>query len=168
MGHNITAIILSGNFDQDLAKEFGLIEKNLGYELNLFHIDGWYAAYWQHLLKTEGELEITNINQDWFLNIPSEMALAEIMKRISKQNEPKFAIIITDYFGGIGFQWANVFRGSTNSDRTIETINQALKYLGVNAKEGLDEFETIGLDKIRTQPEYLEKYRDLYDELELD
>ncbi|MEK7723770.1 MAG: hypothetical protein AAB336_05435 [Acidobacteriota bacterium] len=168
MGHNITAIILSGDFDRDLAKEFGLIEKNLSFELTLFHIDGWYAAYWQHLLKTEGELGVKNICKDWFMIIPSEIALAEIMKRISKQSEPKFAIVITDYFGGIGFQWANVFRGSINADKQIETINQALRYLDVNAKAGLDEFDTVGLDKIRSQPGYLEKYRDLYDELGLD
>lgn len=168
MGHNITAIILKGDLDKDLTKEFGLLEKNIGFELTLFHIDGWYSACWQHLLKTEGELEITNISKDWFMIIPSEIALAEIMKRISKQSEPKFAIIITDYFGGMGFQWANVFSGSTNADKTIETINQALKYLGVTAKSGFDEFETVGLDKIRTQPEYLEKYRDLFDELGLE
>lgn len=168
MGHNITAIILKGEFDKALAKDFGLIEKNLGFGLNLFHIDGWYSAYWQHLLKTDGELEITNINKDWFMIIPSERALAKIMKRISKQNKPVFAIILTDYFGGVGFQWANVFCCSTNADRNIETINQALRYLGVKAKTGSDEFETIGLEKIRVQPEYLEKYRDLYDELKID
>jgi hypothetical protein len=167
MGHNITAIILSGDFDKDLAKEFDLIEKSLGFGLTLFHIDGWYAACWQHLLKTEGELEIVNINKDWFMSIPSEIALAEIMKRISKSSQLKFAIIMTDYFGGMGFQWANVFSGSTNADRTVETINQALKYLGVNAKSELDEFDTVGLSKIRTQPEFLEKYRDLYEELGL-
>jgi hypothetical protein len=167
MGHNITAIILKGDFDKELAREFGLLEKNLRFELTLFHIDGWYAACWQHLLKTEGALEITNVNKDHFMIIPSEIALAEIMKRISKQNEPRFAIIITDYFGGVGFQWANVFSGSTNADKTTETINQALRFLGVNAKKGLDEFDTVGLDKIRSQPEYLEKYRDLHDELGL-
>ena len=168
MGHNITAIILKSDFNKNGAKEFDLIERQLGFELTLFHIDNWYCAYWQHLLKTEGELEITNICQNWFMIIPSEVVLAEIMKRISGQNEPEFAIITTDYFGGMGFQWANVFQGSNNADRTIETINQALKYLRVKANAGLDEFETVGLDKIRTQPEYLEKYRDLCHELEID
>lgn len=164
MGHDITAIILKGDFDKNLAKEFDLREKYLGFTLNLFHIDIWYAACWQHLLKTEGELEIKNID---CIGFPTDAALAEIMKKISGISLPQYAIIKTDYFGGMGFQWASVFQGKTNADFTVRTINQALRYLGVTKKNGLDEFETVGLDKIRVQPDYLDKYRDLYDELGL-
>ena len=115
-------------------------------------------------MKTEGELEIKNID---CIGFPTDAALAEIMKKISGISLPQYAIIKTDYFGGMGFQWASVFQGKTNADFTVRTINQALRYLGVTKKNGLDEFETVGLDKIRVQQDYLDKYRDLYDELGL-
>lgn len=42
---------------------------------------------------------------------------------------------------------------------------EALKYLGVEKGEHHDEFDAVGLGKYRSNPDYLEKYRDLADEL---
>ncbi len=72
--------------------------------------------------------------------------------------------ILTDYFGGLGNQYANVFINSNNANSNITTINQALRHLGVLAKNGQDEFDTLGLDKIKKQPDHLDKYVELADE----
>lgn len=161
MGHSITAIILKGNFDNEKAKAFDLFPTFLDFGLSLFHIDYYYSACWQHKLKTFGQLDISNMDCVIF---PSEIVISEIIKKISNSKDPEFAIILTDYFGGVGKQYANVFRNSNNVGKNITTINLALRYLGVLAKNGLDEFDTIGLDKIRSQPDYLEKYVELADE----
>ena len=147
MGHSITALILKGEFDKPKAESFDLKGKDLGFGLTLFHIDHYYAACWQYSLKTDGQLETPDFDRIVF---PTESALAELMKQISCNSCPQFAIIQTDYFGGIGAQYASVFCGSVNADKNIRRINEALKYLGVVAKDGLDEFDTVGLDKIHS------------------
>jgi len=158
MGHSITAIVVKGEFDRAKADPFDLIGKDVGFGLTLFHIDHYYSACWQYSLKTQGNLETTNIDS---LVFPTEPSIADIVKKITGNTQAQFAIIQTDYFGGIGNQYANVFIGAANADKRIKTINQALKYLGVVPKNGLDEFETTGLHKIREQPDFLEKYIDL-------
>lgn len=161
MGHSITAIILKGDFDKEKAKGYDLSATLLDFGLSLFHIDHYYSACWQNKLRTFGQLDISNIDCIVF---PSEIAISEIIKNISNSENPEYAIILTDYFGGVGNQYANVYIDSSNADRNITTINQALRHLGVVAKNGQDEFDTIGLDKIRSQPDYLEKYVELADE----
>lgn len=160
MGHAITAIILKGDFNKERARDFDLLPISLDFGLSLFHIDHYYSACWQHKLKTSGQLEVSNIDSIVF---PREIAISEIIKAISVSEAPEYAIISTDYFRGIGKQYANVFIKTDNADRNIITINQALRYLGVLTKDEKDEFETIGLDKIRSQPEHLDKYVELAD-----
>jgi len=75
------------------------------------------------------------------------------------------AIILTDYFGGVGEQYANVFEADKNVDLSINTISKALHYLGVKKGNHYDEFDAVGLIKYRGNPDFLEKYRDLADEL---
>jgi hypothetical protein len=158
MGHSITAIILKGDFDKEKALSFDLFPTLLDFGLTLFHIDHYYSAFWQHKLKKNGQLDISNIDCIVF---PNELVISEIVMNISKSENPEYAIILTEYFGGLGNQYANVFIGPKNADRTISKINQALIYLGVLAKNGQDEFDTIELDKIKSQPKYLEKYVEL-------
>lgn len=126
-----------------------------------FHIDHYHSACWQYKLKTEGYLDLQNIDCFCF---PNEISIAEIIKTISQIEEPQFAIILTDYFGGAGKQCANVFYGQANADTKIKAINEALQHLGVAADRPLNEFDTLGFSKIRSQPEYLEKYAVLADE----
>lgn len=161
MGHSITAIILEGEFDKNKAIELDLFPIQLEFGLSLFHINHYYSACWQYKLKTIGFLEISNIDCKIF---PREKAISKIIKIISNLENPKFAIILTEYFGSLGNQYANVFTNSENADRNISTINQALRFLGVISKIGQDEFETLGLNKLRSQPEYLDKYIELADE----
>ncbi|QHS58220.1 hypothetical protein [Chitinophaga agri] len=158
MGHNITAIILKGKFDSEQVSHFDLVPVPLTAELTLFHIDTAYVEYWQSQLGMEGELPDI-VDPDFM--IPREIVLAEIMKFITGTLAPQYAIIRTDYFGGTGSQYANVFIGSQNVDPGMRKINQALRYLGVVAAPGMDEFDTVGLSDIRRMPSYLEKYWDM-------
>lgn len=165
MPHMITAIILKGAYKPEELTYFDLRPVPLNNELTLFHIDTTYSAYWQFYLGRAGELPLFRRPS---LPFPREIVLAEIVERISVSTKPHFAIIATDYFGGIGTQYANAFIGSENVDPEMEKINQALRFLGVSAERGKDEFDTVGLSDIRSTPEYLEKYRDLAEEHDLD
>ena len=71
------------------------------------------------------------------------------------------ALISTDYFGGSGNQSAKVFMNNKKIldqddeiDWKLKPINSALKLLGVNRKDGMDEFDTIGLSKYRSNGDF--------------
>ncbi|MCW3127112.1 MAG: hypothetical protein JWO03_2770 [Bacteroidetes bacterium] len=87
------------------------------------------------------------------------------MKKISGQEDPTYAIIQTDYFGGRGDQYANIFRGQENLDRSIIDINDTLAFLGVDRTKETDQFDMVGLGTHRHQPDYLDKYVDMADSL---
>lgn len=158
MGHRITAILIKGAYHQKNAEHYDLFPVTLPQQLTLFHIDHYYSGYWQSKLQIQGRLATHNINS---LIFPCEYVLYEIVKAISLEDDVHWAIIQTDYFGGTGTQAANVFVNEQNIDQKTENINQALRALGVIATADYDEFDTIGLDRIRQQPDYLEKYSSL-------
>lgn len=161
MGHNITALILKDEYDKTVAESFGLSGTKLPFLLTLFHINHYQTACWQFELETVGLLE-TSISDNF--SFPTEIAIAEVIKKISKNENPLYAIIQTDYFGGMGNQYASVYKYKDNIDKNAKTINQVLIHLGVRSNGKLDEFDTIGLDKIRSQPDIFDKYVDLADE----
>ncbi len=163
MGHHITAFIIQGNIDPEVEMQYDLQPVTLSQGLTLFHIDHYYTAYWQHMLNVEGMLECSQVGGIF----PSELVIYEMAAQLTQTRDPDFAIIQTDYFGGIGRQYASVYHGRDNADKRISTINQALRYLGVMAIAPADEFDTVGLGDIRTQPEHLDKYVDLAEELGL-
>jgi predicted MPP superfamily phosphohydrolase len=136
----IIAIILQGDFKSDQADYFDLYPIPLTNTLTLFHIDFYYSACWQHQLRMKGNLPVVNITEVFY---PKEIVIAEIIKRTSLSSNPRYAIIMTEYFAGMGDQYANVFINDKNGDEQVSTINQALKFLGVVAVPGNDEFDTI-------------------------
>lgn len=75
--------------------------------------------------------------------------------------DTKFALISTDYFGGVGSQFATVYR---NGERVFEVtengINQALSVIGVTRNKGKDEFDSLDLGEHRDFGVYFEKYWD--------
>lgn len=89
-----------------------------------------------------------------------------IIKISIDKEDALYTIIQTDYFGGQGTQHANVYKYKSNVALEIRNINEALKILGITRTKNKDEFKTVGLDKIRTNPEYLDKYFDLLEEYE--
>lgn len=69
--------------------------------------------------------------------------------------------ITTDYFGGYGNQTAKVFIDNKKVldqddefDWSLKPINSALKMLGVNKSESMDEFDTVGLSKYRSNNDF--------------
>ncbi len=162
MGHNISAIILKGEYNEFKSIEFDLIGISLVDKLTMFYINHYYSACWQAILGTKGVLDTNGIDYGLY---PCEIAISELMTLISIEKEPIYSIISTDYFGGVGNQFANVYKKQTLADTSIKTINEALSYMGVIRKKGLDEFDTVGLSNYSAEPEYLEKYYDLADKL---
>ena len=162
MGHSINAIILKGEYDKEEAKKYDLIEVKLDFNLSMFFINGFYTACWQKKLNTNGFLETNFKGTTWY---PKEKVIYKLMKQISKSKEVEFAIILTDYFGGVGQQYADVYKEEKNIDLEINTISKALRYLGVEKGNHHDEFDAVGLANYRSNPDYLDKYIEIADEL---
>lgn len=159
MGHAITAVVVKGHYNQELAITFDLKGIALGFDLHMFFIDHYYSACWQEMLKADGYLEV-NENSGHIL-FPNEIAVAEIVQKIAQTRFVQFAIIATDYFGGVGNQYAQVYQGQNLASKDIDDINGALRWLGVVPAQGMDAFDTVGLSKYRRNPDYLDKYADL-------
>ena len=71
----------------------------------------------------------------------------------------KFAYIETEYFSGGGAQAAAAWMGFKTlygpARDAIGPINQALKVIGVKCRSGMDEFETLGLGKHRSNRSWI-------------
>jgi hypothetical protein len=162
MGHQISGVILRGGFNAEIAQSYDLLGIALDFDLTLFPIDHYYTACWAQMLKAPGQLPGQKPTS---LIFPSECVIARLMMNISEQAEPFYAIIATDYFGGYGSQWALVYRGIQLASEKITQISPALQLLGAKRQAGLDEFDSLGLGRYRTMPEYLEKYVALAEQL---
>lgn len=71
------------------------------------------------------------------------------------------AYILTDYFGGAGHQEAKLFVNnkkeydkSSEFDWSERPINTVLKKMGIKSKDGMDEFDTIGLSNFRSNQDF--------------
>lgn len=89
----------------------------------------------------------------------------DLVCEITGTDRPRFAIIETDCFGGIGTQCAVAFEGEDRLTPDQASINQALAALGVRAASDRDEFDVIGLGRFRSHPDYLDTYVQLCEEL---
>ena len=173
MPHSITAILLKGDYSQEVAKEYELIGIKLDFDLTLFPIDHAFTAYWQAKLNITGHLETMESDDTLKIIFPDERVIYELLVKVTGRTKKlRFAIISTDYFGGVGTQIGNAYRGDEMIPLKLDSINEALKALGVKRKRtgflsrsDMDEFDTIGLGNIRSNPDYLDKYDELADEL---
>ncbi len=162
MGHNITAIITREVFEPEVARSLDLLAVPLAAPLTLFHIDHYYSAYWQAIRKCTELLDIP----DGFPGVfPREGVILQLVCELVARPSPTFALIQTDYFGGVGDQWACAFTGPRRISAPDASINSVLRMLGVVRQGGLDEFDTIGLGEHRASPDRLERYPGLCDEL---
>jgi hypothetical protein len=175
MGHNISAVVLRGPFDQKKALSFDLKPIPLTAELTLFPLDASYVDYCAEKLGIGQSLsDFPLLNTEPILHMICSIAKA-----------PRFAVINTDYFGGRGSQAAVAYEGAAelmpaehaqfgicppglfqfaHGDialaHQIGPINRALRLLGVIAKEGCDEFDTIGLGRFRDFYDLFDAYHD--------
>lgn len=154
MGQHISAIVFCGAADQAAVTRYDarLAECDEGF--SLVAIDAYYVDAWAERLEILGAVA----NQPT-LNFRVVHHIAHALS----SGRP-FAIIETDYFGGIGTQSAAVYHGEhermspTRSNAGV--INQALRLLGLSPRFPLDEFATLGLEQHRDWDEFLEDYWD--------
>jgi hypothetical protein len=172
MGHHISAVILNGPFDEGKARSFDLKPIRLNAELTLFPLDAAYTDHWSDKLGIGQSLnDFPLLNTEPILHMLRSIA-----------DSPWFAVIYTDYCGGNGSQSAIAYRGevelmpATDSGfgpanphsfghggitlGPIGPINKALRLIGVTAKHGLDEFDTVGLGNHRDFYDLFEAYHD--------
>ena len=162
MGHCISAVILKGDFDSEVANSYDLHGIELSSDLTMFLLDHYYTAFWGKMLDISGELPV---NQPKSIVFPNDLVVADLMTKITNQAKPLYALIQTDYFGGVGEQWADVYQGNCLVRDKTTQINSALSFLGVKGQNGMDEFDTVGLGNYRSMPDDLDKYVDLVDQI---
>lgn len=151
MGHSISGLLLKGPYEPVRAAQLGMPSRSLSFDLTLFFCEWRLAEAWSNRLDIPGELPIPDSIAPPY---PRDQVLVTLMQTITQQPEPLFAIVATDYFGGIGSQAAFVFQGEQRvTPEGEDSINAALARLGVINALGHDAFETIGLDTIRSMPD---------------
>jgi hypothetical protein len=154
MGHHISAVLLQGPYDEDKARAFDLRPIPLGSGITMFPLDPGYCDYWSEKLGVDGLLPHRPL-----LN---SQVVHHMMNAI--QENPLFAVIETDFFGGIGDQAAAVYRGHKEVMAPWVgyrgPINDALHHLGVVARPPLDHFDTVGLREYRDFDDDFDEYDD--------
>jgi hypothetical protein len=150
MGHRISALIAKSPIMEDVAEKYDFPVFPEG-DFVIIGLYPSHADYWDEKLGFKYE-KVSDILMDTKCThfLAKELGLS------------KFAIIFTDYFGGIGYQLAAVYEGGKQTmPPTKNGINKALKILGVYKSDSKDEFDSINLGKYRDFDDYFEKYEDL-------
>ena len=147
MGHHIEAIVTKGEIDKELLSKFEL--PWVSHEgFSIIGLDAGHSDYWAKKLSIPNES-----SGDIILNCPVTHYFAKEL------GLKEYAIIFTDYFGGMGEQYATVYSaGKVVMEETKGGINQALKTIGVCKNGDLDEFDTICLGRYRSFDEHFTKY----------
>ena len=152
MGHQICALVAKVPINKESAKEFGLSV----YEENGFAIvgiDSAHSDYWADKLGLQ-----YNSDSEIRLDCPVTHIMAK------KVIIGEYALIETEYFGGAGNQKAGVFEEGevrVNVQSGEGAINECLRTIGVRAKHGSDEFDTINLAGYRSFEDEYEEYYDV-------
>lgn len=149
MGHHISAMICHLPIDTDSANECDLpvfIEGDFAIiALNPYHSDHW--------------AEKLGIDHYSFSDMLFDNQVTREFAKILKIE--KYALINTEYFGGVGTQSATVYENNKRIFKVTEGgINRALALIGVVRENNKDEFECLNLGKYRRFCDYFEKYYD--------
>ena len=153
MGHHISAIVCKPSADIERILEFDLRIIPTGVfviiPMNASHSDDWTDRL---------ELGFSDGRSKVILDGPFAHHVATIAA------EGEYALIETDYFGGTGDQVAAVYRKGLDlpliaSERVpVGAINEALRAIGVHARNGADEFDTLGLGRYRDFEDCFARY----------
>lgn len=153
MGHHISAIICKPSAD---------IERILGFDLQIIPtgdfviipMDASHSDDWSERL----ELGFSDGRSKVILDGP----FAHLVATIAAEGD--YALIETDYVAGTGNQVAAVYRKGQHlpliaSERVaVGAINEALRAIGVHARNGVDEFDTLGLGRYRDFEDCFARY----------
>ncbi|MFJ7130362.1 hypothetical protein [Streptomyces sp. NPDC098101] len=162
MSHEICALVVTGQVDAPRARSVGLRAVLVHDGLSVFPINHYFSAYWAAKRRNSASLDLP---EGLSLLFPTEAVLCDLVREVTGTDRPRFAIIETHYFAGVGHQGAVVFDGEDRLATDPTSINQALAALGVRATSAMDEFDVIGLAGFRSNPEYLDAYAELCEEL---
>lgn len=164
MGHNIQAIITLEPVDAVVIATFDLVLIREG-QVNIIPLDMDHSNVWTENLSLQDQC---------LHDIPlCNHTTLEFARRMGLRN---FAVIETEFFGGVGTQAAAVYQDGKctfsvphldDGEEAVPArateighINYALKLLGLEPQRGKDRFETAGLHKYRGFDDYFEKYWD--------
>lgn len=141
-GHNIEAIIAKKPINEARAIDYGLaVAYEDEYAIVIFYEESVY--YWSRRLSLSDQ----SADDDFYQASETTFFLA------SELGIRDFVFIRTDYFGGLGEQHVLIVENGTIKSKGY-VINDALKSLGVVARERLDEFDTLNLGAYRGMEEY--------------
>jgi len=112
--------------------------------------------------KIDNILEDKSVNKIVWTEMDCDILATTNIPNIERFRKGKMiASISTDYFGGVGYQSAKLFidnkieyEADDEYDYSLRPINTVLKKLGVVKKDGMDEFDTIGLGNYRTNENF--------------
>lgn len=117
--------------------------------------------------KIESIIDSNEYQDIKFVELKEDILVAIDIPKIREFGKNKMvAYITTDYFGGPGYQTAKVYDNNKlvydqsdedEMDYRCEPINNALRMMGVDAKNNYDEFDTIGLSKYRSNESFYRK-----------
>jgi hypothetical protein len=153
MGQHISAIICKPSVDVERASEFDLPIIRSG-DFVILPMDARHSDDWTERLGIGFGGSHSKVIFDGRFAHHVAAIVAEV----------DYALIETDYFGGAGDQVAAVYLIGQElpifaSDRVPSgAINEALKLIGVHARKGSDEFDTLGLGAYRDFEDYFEHY----------
>jgi hypothetical protein len=143
LGHHIDAIIgRKAETNIEVIKKYQLaaaFEKD--YTIIILFDDSLY--HWSDILGCDIESESENLN--WASPI--------VFKIAEEIGFEKYAIIQTNYFGGMGDQLASLYENATCLVKETD-INNVLKELGVVTTGKNDEFDELNLGEYRTAELY--------------
>ncbi len=162
MGHNISALILAAPYDQVIAESYGLLPRITFEHVTVFPIDHCWSAYWQ---KKRGDVDGRLHIPPGSHLLPTEGCCRAIARELTGLPAPRFAVIFTDYFGGNGHQWAIAYEGDRLVVSDHASVNEALHALGVFGADGRDAWDVIGFSDFRHNPDHLDKFKELCDEI---
>lgn len=162
MAHNVCGIFVAAPLLAEVAAGYDLYPALRHQQVSFLPIDHYYAAYWAHRLGIHGLFPIDGDVPSVF---PAQRVRLRLMRESTGLDAPDFAIVMTEYFGGVGGQWALPCIGG--EPQPVCSVNRALTMLGVVPEAGLDAFDTVGLGRYRHNPEYLETYAALCEEHDL-
>lgn len=143
MAHYISALAVRGAYDVDAAHRLGLRPVQLEQEVVLFSLDDERLVH--QLGLSEGAAEY--LFSDGERPFPNRAVVHHLARVLV--GDAVYAVLDTEYFGGLGDQAAAVYRcGEELMPPTLAArgpISQALKLLGVERGNHYDEFDAVGL-----------------------
>lgn len=154
MGHAISAVVVAGSVNLDRARAFDTKMVPCLAGFTLIALDADYMDVWADKLNIHGDVADRPL--------ANTRAVHHMIREIA--GAATFAVIETDYFGGVGQQSAAVYRGEEElmAPETADygVINSALRLLGVPRRSAYDEFESLGLGNYRDWGDLFNDYRD--------